>query len=258
MHKQGLYDVKFHADKPTLLFQDGDHAVYWLGISDQTAFRCNVYLIRDGDEAIIMDPGSRRFFDQVKARVAQIMPPEQVTGMVLCHQDPDVAASMVDWLDLIPNCTVMTSPRSHVLLPHFGKKDYDFYDVEEHPQYRLPSGSALQFITAPHLHSPAALTTLDGCSHYLFTGDIWAALSPEWELTVQDFDAHALSMDLFHVDYMASNIAANGFINKIEGLAIDALLPQHGSIIGPDDVAEAYAYLRDLRCGTDLAYPDLE
>jgi len=258
MSKHKLYDVVLKQSEPTILFQQGEHAVYWLGISDQTAFRCNVYLIRDGNEAIIMDPGSRSFFEQIKSRVAQIMPPEQMTGMVLSHQDPDVAASMVDWLDLVPNCKVMTSPRSHVLLPHFGRKDYDFHDVEAHPEYVLPSGSKLSFITAPHLHSPAALTTLDERSHYLFTGDIWAALSPEWQLTVADFDAHALSMDLFHVDYMASNIAANGFINKIEHLQIEALLPQHGSLIGSDDIAEAYEYLRDLRCGTDLAYPDLE
>jgi len=258
MPRHTIYDVVLNASEPTILFQQGEHTVYWLGISDQTAFRCNVYLIRDGDEAIIFDPGSRSFFEQIKSRVAQIMPPENMTSMVLCHQDPDVAASMVDWLELVPNCKVMTSPRSHVLLPHFGKKDYDFYDVEVYPEYSLPSGSKLTFITAPHLHSPAALTTLDACSRYLFSGDIWAALSPEWQLTIAYFDAHELSMDLFHVDYMASNIAANGFINKIEALDIDALLPQHGSIIGPDEVAKAYEYLRDLRCGTDLAYPDLE
>jgi len=257
MPEHTLYNVKPDAEKPTVLYQDGDHAVYWLGIADQTAFRCNVYLIVDGDEAIIVDPGSRSFFEQVKNRVSQIMPPENISAMILCHQDPDVAASMVDWLDLLPECKVLTSPRAHVLLPHFGKKDYDFYDIEDHPEYTLPSGAVLQFITAPHLHSPAAFTTLDRCSKYLFSGDIWAALSPEWQLTVTDFDNHALTMDLFHVDYMASNIAANGYIDKIADLEIEALLPQHGSIIGADHVAAAYEYLRDLRCGTDLAYPHL-
>jgi len=257
MGKHMLYDIKPDAEKPTVLFQEGDHTIYWLGIADQTAFRCNVYLIINGNEAIIVDPGSRSFFNQIKSRVSQVIPPENITAMILCHQDPDVAASMVDWLDLIPDCKVLTSPRAHVLLPHFGNNDYHFYDIEKHPEYTLPSGSKLTFITAPHLHSPAAFTTLDESSLYLFTGDIWAALSPEWQLTVTDFDSHVLTMDLFHVDYMASNIAANGFINKISDLEIHALLPQHGSIIGDDDIEAAYEYLRDLRCGTDLAYPNL-
>lgn len=254
---QNLYAITLNPEQPTMLFQDEQHAIYWLGIEDQTAFRCNVYLIVDGDEAIIVDPGSRSFFGQVKNRLSQIIGPEKVTGMIIGHQDPDVAASMVDWLELVPDCTVMTSPRSQVLLPHFGKKDYVFYNIEDQPAYTLPSGAMLNFITSPHLHSPAAFTTLDEMSHFLFSGDIWAALSIEWQLTASDFESHALTMDLFHVDYMASNIAARGYVNKISSLNIGAILPQHGSIIGPDDVSRALEYLRELRCGTDIIYPEL-
>jgi len=86
-------------ESPTVLFSDGRHAVYWLGITDETAFRCNTYLIRDGDEVVLVDPGNRTYFGQVKSRVGQIVAPEKVTGIILSHQDPDVGASMVDWLD---------------------------------------------------------------------------------------------------------------------------------------------------------------
>lgn len=258
INQQDLSKVTINAQEPTVLFQRENHAIYWLGITDQTAFRCNVYLIIDGDEVIIIDPGSRSFFEQVKDRVAQVISPEKVTGMILCHQDPDVAASMVDWLEIVPDCTVFTSPRSQVLLPHFGKKDYSFHNIEGQPSYELPSGQILNFITSPYLHSPAAFTTLDECSHYLFSGDIWAALSTQWQLTVgNDFESHALNMDMFHVDYMASNIATNGYINKISNLNIEAILPQHGSIICFEHVDDAFEYLRDLHCGTDVAYPEL-
>lgn len=258
MAGENLFDnMRINMNEPTLLYQQDTHAVYWLGITDETAFRCNAYLIVDGDEAIIVDPGSRSYFEQVKQRVAQIMTPESITGMILCHQDPDVAASVVDWLELNPKATVFTSPRTMVLLPHYGKRDFIAYDIEEKPRYKMPSGRALRFITAPFLHSPAAFVTFDENARHLFSGDIWAALTTEWKLVTQDFEQHALNMDLFHIDYMASNVAANGFVNKIADLDINAILPQHGSIIDRNDVPAALDYLRNLQCGTDIVYPEL-
>ena len=244
--------------RPTVLHATADHAIYWLGITEETAFRCNAYLVRDGDQAILIDPGNRSFFGQVRERVGQILPPEQVTGMVLCHEDPDVAASMTDWLDVNPAMWVFTTPRTHILLPHYGRADYRHWDAAEKPRYPLPSGAELRFIEAPFLHYPGAFATYDTNSRYLFSGDIWAALDLDWTLTVGSFEEHVPKMNLFHLDYMASNLAARGFVKRLDGLRIDAILPQHGSIIGPGDVPAALDYLRNLRCGTDIIYADLE
>lgn len=252
-----LLDIHVVLDRPTPLFGGDEHAIYWLGISEETAFRCNAYLIRDGDQAILVDPGSRAFFGQVRDRVAQIVEPSAITGMVLCHQDPDVAASMVDWLEVNPDIRVITTPRAHILLPYYGRGDYRFHDVTEKPCWRLPSGAELRFIEAPFLHFPGAFTSYDSASRYLFSGDLWAALSLDWSLTVTSFEAHRAALDLFHQEYMASNVAARGYINRLSGLPIDAILPQHGSIIGPRHVPEALHYFEELQCGTDLIYPDL-
>lgn len=244
--------------QPTTLYADMGHRIYWLGNTDETAFRCNSYLIVDQHEAILVDPGSKRYFSQVKERVAQIMPPENVSGMLLCHQDPDVAASMPDWLAVNPSMQVFTTPRTQVLLPHYGCRDYRYYDVSEKPVYALPSGASLKFIEAPFLHFPGAFASYDTQARYLFSGDIWAALDLDWTLMVESFTEHVPKMNLFHLDYMASNLAARGFVKRIEHLAIDAILPQHGSILGPRHVAAALDYLRHLRCGTDIIYADLE
>lgn len=245
-------------DEPTLLFSSDAHRVFWLGITDETAFRCNAYLICDGDEVLLVDPGGKPFFDQVRQRVAQIVPPQQVTGMVVCHQDPDVAASMTDWLDIKPTLRVYTSPRTRVLLPHFGRRDFQTHDTGDKPRLELPSGACLQFIDAPYLHSPGAFATYDSAARFLFSGDIWAALDLEWSLTVPSFEEHIPKMDLFHLDYMGSNLAARGFVKRIEHLAIDAILPQHGSIIQARDVPAALDYLREIRCGTDIVYAALD
>ncbi|OIO67310.1 MAG: MBL fold metallo-hydrolase [Zetaproteobacteria bacterium CG_4_9_14_3_um_filter_49_83] len=250
-----LDEIQADMQTPTLLHEKDGHAIYWLGITEESVFRCNVYLIVDGDEAILVDPGSRNHFEQVRARVSQIICPEKITGMILCHQDPDVAASMVDWLQLCPASTVFTSPRAQVLLPYFGVKDYAWHDIEDEPVYCFASGRKIRFVTAPFLHSPAAFTTYDESSSFLFSGDIWAALMTSWQLTVSEFSGHCAQMDIFHMDYMASNIAARGFVAKLDALVIDAILPQHGSIIPAQFVSPALEYLRALQCGTDIAYP---
>lgn len=50
-----------NCDKPTPLYQDDQHTVYWLGAPEPAAFRCNTYLIVDGQEAILVDPAPARF-----------------------------------------------------------------------------------------------------------------------------------------------------------------------------------------------------
>jgi len=245
---------------PTLLFDNGlGHRIFWLGIPEETAFRCNSYLIVDGDEAIIVDPGSRDFFDFVKKRIEEIIPLSNLKGMILCHQDPDVAGSTIDWLEFNPELKVISSDRTNVLLPHYGIKDYPYYSIglDNDFRYQFSSGKTLQFIEAPFLHFPGAFTTFDKESEFLLSGDIWAALDIDWNLVVDNFSDHEMKLDLFHLDYMASNIASRGFAHKIQDMKIEAILPQHGSIIPKEFVIDAIKYLEELRCGLDIVYPEL-
>lgn len=248
---------KINLEEVTLLFKDESHEIFWLGIDNETAFRCNVYLIKSGDEAIIVDPGSRAFFEEVKSRALEIVSIEQIKGLILCHQDPDVAASMIDWLDLKNDIQIISSDRTNVLLPHYGKDDYDFYSINENKTFTFSTGKELEFVESAFLHFPGAFVTYDKSSSFLFSGDIWAALDINWNLVVEDFELHISNMDLFHVDYMASNIATRGFVEAIEDKNIDAILPQHGSIIDEKNVTNALDYLRELRCGTDIIYGHL-
>ncbi|MEI7500407.1 MAG: MBL fold metallo-hydrolase [Bacteroidota bacterium] len=245
-------------EKPTPLFQDDNHAVYWLGVPEDSAFRCNTYLIVDGQEAIVVDPGGRGAFEFVKKRVAQILPVERVGALIVCHQDPDVAASMVDWITMDPSIKVITSVRTNILLPHYGKSDYIFVNINEEPVYFFTSGRKLKFIESPFLHFPGAFVTYDETAKFIFSGDIWASIDMEWKLVVEDFSKHELKLSLFHIDYMASNIAARGFTYRIRHLELDAILPQHGSIIPKKFVHNAMEYLNNLKCGLDLIYPDLK
>lgn len=245
-------DIDFN--DPVLLFKKENHSVYWVGITNETAFRCNAYLICDGDENILIDPSSRSFFGQVRDHVAKIVDPKKITKIFIGHQDPDVAASIEDWVTMNPNITIFGSGRVFVMLPHYNVNDIATWDTDENPKYKLPSGNVLEFYSSPFLHSPMATTMYDTASKYLFSGDIFAALDVDWELIVSDFALHIGKMNLFHLDYMASNLAARGYVDKIMYLKMDGILPQHGSIIPAKFVPNALEYLRNLKCGADLCY----
>jgi len=244
-------------DRPTPLFQNQQHAVYWLGIPDLTSFHCNIYLIVDGEEAILVDPGEKSSFELVMKRVSQILPPEKISALIISHQDPDVAGSMTDWLMFNPLIKVITTIRTNLLLQYYGKHSYSFYNVNDNLTWRFESGRQLKFTESPFLHFAGAFTTYDVASRFLFTGDIWSSIGMEWKLVVDDFEKHKMKLTLFHLDYMASGIAARGYLNRIRDLAIHAILPQHGSIIPKKFIHHAMTYLRGLKCGLDLIYPEL-
>ena len=245
--------------QPILLFSEDDYQIYWLGLNEESAFRVNVYLIKSGDEAVIVDPGNRNFFKPIKKEVIEIMgSTDKVVGAIFCHQDPDVAASIVDWLEIKPDMKVLTTPRTNVLLPFYGiKGEYVFFDVTQN-DFTFSNGKKLKFIEAPFLHFPGAVVTYCPTSNFLFSGDIFAALDIEWSLIVEDFNTHTMAMDLFSKDYFPCNKATKGFALKIEKIEINAILPQHGSIIPKKFVGNAIDYLKNLKCGLDLIYPQLD
>ena len=165
---------------------------------------------------------------------------------------------MVDWLSLDASIKIITSIRTNILLLHYGKSNYSFVNINENQFYTFESGRQLKFIESPFLHFPGAFTTYDETSRFLLSGDIWASIDMEWRLVVDDFVQHEMKLSLFHLDYMASNIAARGFVGRLRNMDINAILPQHGSIIPKKHVQKALDYLNNLKCGLDLIYADLK
>ncbi len=240
-------------NRPVLLHENGLGKIYWVGSEEHTAFRCNAYLVMRGGHNYLIDPGGRFNFPQVVTRVEKVMDPTAVTHLVVHHQDPDLCASIPLWAQYNPGLSVLTTSRTAVLLPHYGfRGKFTHVDSGEVP------GCDLVFVPAPFLHFPGAFITYDPESRFLFSGDIFAAISDEWSLFVEDLEAHFLLMEVFHVDYMACNKAIRGFLNSLEEKVgtIRALLPQHGSIIRQPDVRRAFEWLWNLQCGLDFLYPE--
>ena len=67
------------AKDAVLLIDKGLHKVYWIGTTAAKAFRSNIYLIKDMNEGIIIDCGSRDEFEETVSRIKQVMPISSIT-----------------------------------------------------------------------------------------------------------------------------------------------------------------------------------
>lgn len=257
-HIDRLRGQPIEGDGPVTLYDDGGHAIYWVGAEENSAFRCNAYLLVHGETSVLFDPGSSaHHFAQVKRRVAQVIDPTTLTHIAVHHQDPDLCDSLPDWIATAPGVTLITTPRTRVLLPYYGfDPNVPWLDVSPQDMSSLELGDdELAFLTAPFLHFPEAMVTFDSRSGFLFTGDVCAAIEKDWTLVADDLEAHWNTMVPFHIFYMASQRALAGFIDKVRPFPISAIIPQHGSIIPGEMVPEVLDRLADLPCGIDLLYP---
>ncbi len=238
---------------------DTNHAVeiapdiFWTGyFMEDEALHCNPYLIRNGEDSILIDPGSVPDFPVVGRKLFSIIRPEWVSTIILNHQDPDLCASVPIFESLREdyNYNVIAHRKTIYLLKHYGIKG-NFFRVEDGiTDYTTPGGRKLQFISTPFAHFAGAVMTFDVKSRVLFTGDILGGVGAEWHL-YHDEKA-LLNMKAFLQGFMPTNKALRYALVRMRDCQADVFAPQHGQIILKHQFAEILDALWNLPCGLDL------
>lgn len=234
--------------KQTVELEDG---IYWVGGDEQDGgLHCNPYLIIDGEEAVLLDPGSVLDFDYVYKNVTGLVPLEKIKYVILHHQDPDFCSSVPLFEKQGAKFQVVTHWRTAALVKYYGITS-PYYIVNEHEfQLTLASGRVLGFVPTPYLHFPGAIATYDYNTKILFSSDLFGAFSYDWKLYADE--SYIDKMKTFHEHYMPSNDIIRPVMETFLSMDITMIAPQHGSIIR-DRIAEHIIVLRDLECGVFLA-----
>lgn len=224
--------------------------IYWVGGSEQDGgLHCNPYLIIDGEEAVLIDPGSVLDFDYVYKNVTELVPLEKIKYVILHHQDPDFCSSVPLFEKKGANFKVVTHWRTAALVKYYGIIS-PYYIVNENEfQLKLETGRILGFVQTPYLHFPGAITTYDYSTQILFSSDLFGAFSYDWNLYADE--SYIDKMKTFHEHYMPSNDIIRPVMEVFLAMDIAMIAPQHGSII-KDRIAEHIRVLRDLECGSFL------
>ncbi len=226
------------------------NGIYHIGDpTTQNGLNCNPYLLIDGNEAVLFDPGSPLDYATVLENIQKLISLDQIKYIVLHHQDPDFCASVPLLERDGVKAELVTSWRAMTLIQFYGAH-LPFYLIEEHQmQLEMASGRTLSFLSTPYLHFAGAFVTYDAATNSLFSSDLFGAFS--YNPTLFADEQYLNKMLAFHEHYMPSNAILRPVMDLLELIKIDAILPQHGSIINAN-VPKYIEALKKLECGSLL------
>ena len=210
----------------------------------------NQYLIRTADRMVILDPGGIELFSSMLSCALDWAPVNEITDLFASHQDPDIISSLGLWDQALPGATLHAPALWEGFIRHFGMENTVYRRIPDGGDTLDLGGVTLEFIPAHYLHSSGNFHVYDPVLKILFSGDIGASLEPgQPPLFVEDFDAHTHFMSGFHRRWMPSNTAKQHWIDRVRGLQIDYMAPQHGRIFQGDDVARFLDWFEALEVG---------
>ncbi len=227
--------------------------IWWVGhYMPEDRFQCHVYLIVNGTHSVLIDPGSRLTFAHTLRKIEQVIPFSHIRYFVCHHQDPDITAALplIDQLVCRKDAVIVSHWRAIALLRHYDLT-LPFICVEAE-QWKLDLGNReLIFEFTPYLHFPGAFCTYDPTSQILFSSDLFGGFTDDWKLVAED-ENYFEAMRPFHEHYMPSHDILYHTLIKLEKLPLQAIAPQHGSIIPGKLIPYIFSELKKLQCGIYL------
>ncbi|MDD5372967.1 MAG: ATP-binding protein [Sulfurimonas sp.] len=224
--------------------------IYWVGMHlKDDPFQCHSYLIKNGNESILIDPGSMIEFNETVRKIKSIVDICSIKYIILHHQDPDLAAAVPEIEKLInrDDLLIVTHSRMSLLIKHYMVTS-KYYEIDKQNNQLITSGGLkLDFLTTPYCHSPGAFVSYEPISKVLFSGDIFGGIEESWEFYADE--TYFLKAKQFHQEYMPSKDIFNYALGKIEKLDIDLIAPQHGSVIEKKYIASLITDMKNLDCG---------
>lgn len=239
---------------------DTNHAVeiaprvWWVGhVLEDDPFQCHVYLLEQGDQSVLFDPGSRLTFAGTLRKIEEVIPFTAIRYFVCHHQDPDIAASLplIDAMNARPDAVLVTHWRARALLRHYGFK-MPFWLVEEHDWRLSLEDRELRFVFTPYAHFPGAFCSFDPASGVLFSSDLFGGFTERPTLVARDESYFEEALRPFHEHYMPSRDILDYALSQIEQHPVRFIAPQHGSLIPEHLVGFMIDKLRHLDCGVYL------
>ena len=228
--------------------------IYWVGyVIPDDPFQCHVYLIKNGDNSILIDPGSMITFPVILEKITSIISLRDIKYIIMHHQDPDIVGCYNTLESLMPHTEryIVTHWRSEMLLKHYQWKT-PFFLIDEN-DWSLKAGKReLEFVFTPYAHFPGAFCTYDKKSGILFSSDLFGGITSEFELYAKSADEYFEAAKPFHKHYIPNKEVLNYALLQVEKKKPKLIAPQHGSIIKEEMIEPLIKKLSSLDCGLYL------
>ncbi len=247
-----------------VLYDDGHHkcVAFSMAFEDESV-PSNQFLIINGDEAAVIDPGGDLTFSPLTMGIVKYIRLTNIRYVIGSHQDPDIIASMPRWLIHLDDTKLLIPKLWERFLPHYnsaftkGRLKQSLSErlmtIPDRGGYYPLGDSGIVAMPAHFLHSVGNFQFYDPISKILFSGDMGASLLGDSGNAVKSFHTHISHMEGFHRRYMTSKKATRLWANAVRDLEVSMMVPQHGyRFEGQKVFHEFLDWISNLDCGIDL------
>ena len=161
--------------------------LYWVGANDHrlTLFEIihpipqgvsyNAYLLKD-EQTVLFDTVDWSACRQLLENLDYLLGDRQLDVLLINHMEPDHGASIEEILLRYPKCKVISTEKAFMFMRQFG------FDIDEHELIEVSEGDTycfgahtVTFVSAPMVHWPEAMVTLDVTNGVLFSADAFGS-----------------------------------------------------------------------------------
>lgn len=240
-----------------LFNQNGHVCLMFAHLSDEggEAVQANQFLVIDGDQGAIIDPGGNVAYNELLLTIGHYFQPNKLTEILASHADPDIIASLDRWMTST-QATLYISKLWERFAPHFckpGKTAGRIVGIPD-PGMRIKLGrNEIIALPAHFMHAEGNFQFWDPVSRILFSGDLGVSLgtSKDASTPITSLAPHLARMEAFHRRYMVSQKILRLWANMVRDLPIKMIVPQHGAPLVGDAIKEFIGWIGDLTCGID-------
>ena len=190
----------------------------------------NSYAIID-DKIAIMDTVDASFTEEWLENIKSALGERQPDYLVIQHMEPDHSANIVNFLDVYPDATVVSSAKAFVMMKNFFGRDFSDRQIVVGEGDTLSLGKhILTFVTAPMVHWPEVIVTYDSLDKVLFSADGFGKFGA---LDVED--EWACEARRYYIGIVGKYGAqVQALLKKAASLDIQTICPLHGPVLKED------------------------
>lgn len=247
-----------------VLYDDGHHKCVAFSMQhDAESVPSNQFLVINGKEAAVIDPGGDLTFSPLTMNITKHTRLNRIRYVIGSHQDPDIIASMPRWLIHVEQANLLIPKLWERFLPHYnsaftkGRLKQSLSErlitIPDNGGYYPLGDCGIVAIPAHFLHSVGNFQFYDPISKILFSGDMGASMEGDSGEKVKDFRTHINKMEGFHRRYMTSKKGTRLWADAVRDLDVSMMVPQHGYRLEGKEVFHQFLdWISELDCGIDL------
>ena len=222
--------------------------VYWVGCDSVRLLNQNVYLYKDDDIGVLIDPAWTQA-ECLVDKVSKVMDLSQIKYVVVQNYEPDTVKMLDTIKKIIPDVTLVTHWKISVFLNKFDL-NMPIYIIDENDWKLKLKNKELEFIFTPFNYFAGSFCTYDKDNKTLFSSELFSALKNKFQLFVDKEPLYLYALKTFHQLYLPVEYMKSAVKNLPEELRL--VVPKYGSVLEGEFIKKAKKELLSIKKSKDF------